>query len=217
MPDFTLARRNMLESQLRSAAVTEPRLIAAMGSIPRERFLPEKARALAYGEQALSIAPGRYMLAPLCLGVLLQAAEIKASEVVLVVGAGDGYAGAIVAKLAGTVIGLESDATLFQRAVDALSDLGIDNIALVNGPLTAGYPRQAPYNVIVVNGAVQTGLDPLTAQLSDGGRLVCVEYENSIGRARIYRRDAGVVAGRTVRDLNAALLPGFERTAAFSF
>ncbi|MDO9459938.1 MAG: protein-L-isoaspartate O-methyltransferase [Alphaproteobacteria bacterium] len=217
MTNFTTARRNLVESQLRASAILEPRLLAAAGSVPREHFLAKELQALAYGETHIPIAPGRYMLAPLCQGVLLQAAEIKADDAILVVGAGDGYMGALAAKLGGVVIGLESDPALSARAADLLTEYGIDNIALVEGDLAAGCAKQAPYDVIVLNGATQTGVESLLAQLNDGGRLVCVEYENGVGRARIYRRDGDACAGRTVRDLSAPLLPGFERAAAFSF
>lgn len=217
MTDFTTARRNMVESQLRADAILDPRLLAAAGSVPRERFLAREAQALGYGDAAVCIAPGRYLLAPLCTGVLLQAAEIKATDVILVVGAGDGYMGALAARLGGTVIGLESDPALSARAADQLNECGIDNIALVSGDLPAGCARQAPYDVIILNGATETGVGTLLAQLRDGGRLVCVEYENGVGRARIYRRDGDASAGRTIRDLAAPVLPGFERAAAFSF
>jgi len=217
MANFTTARRNMVENQLRPDAISDARLLSAAGSVPREYFAPADARALAYGEAQLGVAPGRYMLSPLCAAILLQAAEIAPGDVALVVGAGDGYMGALAARLAGTVIGLESDPVLLARATDQLNRCGIDNIALVGGDLAAGYARQAPYDVIVLNGATETGVAMLLAQLRDGGRLVCIEYENTVGRARVYRRDGGAVAGRTVRDLAAPVLPGFEKSAAFSF
>lgn len=217
MTDFTTARHNMVESQLRADAILDPRLLAAAESVPRERFLAREAQALAYGDATVCIAPGRYLLAPLCTGVLLQAAEVKPTDVILVVGAGDGYMGALAARLGGTVIGLESDPALSARAADQLNECGIDNIALVSGDLHAGCARQAPYDVIILNGATETGVGTLLAQLRDGGRLVCVEYENGVGRARIYRRDGDTSAGRTIRDLAAPVLPGFERAAAFSF
>lgn len=217
MIDFTKARRNMVESQLRANAVIEPRLLAAAGAVPREKFLTGEAQALAYGEAAIRIAPGRYMLAPLCAAILLQAAAIRNNEVVLVVGAGDGYMGALAASLGGTVIGLESDAALSPRATGQLNECGIDNIALVGGEMRAGYVKQAPYNVIILNGASETGVGTLLAQLGDGGRLVCVEMENGVGRARLYRRDGETTAGRIIRDIPAPVLPGFEKVPAFSF
>jgi protein-L-isoaspartate(D-aspartate) O-methyltransferase len=217
MTDFTAARRNMVESQLRANAITDPRLLAAANAVPRERFLGGAAKMMAYGEAAHPIAPGRYMLAPLCTAVLLQAAAIKANDVVLVVGAGDGYMGALAASLGGTVIGLESDAALMANAATRLNECGIDNMALVSGALNAGYTKQAPYDVIIINGATETGVAPLLAQLRDGGRLVCVQLENGVGRARLYRRDGDATAGRTVRDIPAPMLPGFEQAPAFSF
>ena len=217
MTDFATARHNMVECQLRPAAILDARVLAAAGAVPRECFLPKQARALAYGDAQIRIAAGRYMLAPLCLGVLLQGAEIQASDVVLIVGAGDGYMGALAARLAGTVIGLESEPALSASASDQLNECAMDNFAMVNGDMKAGCAKQAPYDVILVNGAVETGLEPLLAQLRDGGRLVCVEYDNGPGRARLYRRDADAIAGRTLRDLAAPVLPGFEKTAVFSF
>jgi len=217
MIDFTKARRNMVESQLRANAVLEPGLLAAAGSVPREKFLTGEARLLAYGEAAIRIAPGRYMLAPLCAAILLQAAVIQDNDVVLVVGAGDGYMGALAALLGGTVIGLESDAALSASATSQLNECGIDNIALVNGEMRTGYAKQGPYNVIIVNGATETGVGALLPQLCEGGRLVCVEIENGVGRARLYRRDGEATAGRTIRDIPAPVLPGFEQVPAFSF
>jgi protein-L-isoaspartate(D-aspartate) O-methyltransferase len=217
MTDFTKARRNMVESQLRANAIIEPRILAAANAVPREHFLGGAAKALAYGEAAHPVAPGRYMLAPLCAAVLLQEAAIKANDVILVVGAGDGYMGALAASLGGAVIGLESDSALMAIAAARLSECGIDNMALVSGALNAGYAKQAPYDVIILNGATETGVAPLLAQLRDGGRLVCVEMDNGVGRARLYRRDGNATAGRTVRDIPAPVLPGFEQAPAFSF
>lgn len=217
MIDFTTARRNMVENQLRPAAILDARLLAAFGAVPREVFAPKDAQALAYGETMLRIAADRYMMAPLCLAVLLQAAEIAPGDVVLIVGAGDGYLAALAARLAGTVIGLESDPALAASASDKLNDAGIDNFAMITGDLPAGCAKQAPYDVIIVNGAVQTGITPLISQLRQGGRLACVEYENGVGRARLYLGDDGSAAGRTVRDISAPVLPGFEKAAAFSF
>ncbi len=217
LTDFTMARRNMVENQLRPAAILDAQLLAAFDAVPREVFAPKEVQALAYVETALQIAADRYLLAPLCLAVLLQAAEIAAGDVVLIIGAGDGYLAALAARLAGTVIGLESDPALAVRASDRLNDAGIDNFAMVTGDLTAGCVKQAPYDVIIMNGAAQTGLTPLIGQLRQGGRLACVEYENGVGRARLYRGDDASAAGRTVRDLSAPILPGFEKSAAFSF
>jgi protein-L-isoaspartate(D-aspartate) O-methyltransferase len=217
LTDFTTARRNMVETQLRPAAILDARVLAAAGTVQREIFVPKETLALAYSETAIPIGANRYMLTPLCSAVLLQAAEITPDDVVLVVAAGDGYLAALAARLGGTVIGLESDPALAARATDKLNDCGVDNFAMITGDLAAGCAKQAPYDVILLNGATETGIEPLIAQLRQGGRLTCVEYENGVGHARMYRRNANSASGRTVRDLCAPILPGFEKAAAFNF
>ena len=217
MPKSELARRNMVDCQIRPADVTDPRIISAMGSVLRELFVPEDKRSTAYGEGHIEIAPHRYLLDPLTFCVLLKAAEIKSEEVVLIIGGGDGYSGAVISRLADAVLSLESDAVLAANAAGQLDSLGVDTIAMLTGPLAAGYSKQAPYDVIFVNGAVACNISTLTGQLRDGGRLVCVEYEGSVGRVILYRRDGNSVAGRPVRDLGAPILPGFEKTPSFQF
>lgn len=207
----------MVENQLRPAAISDARILAAAGAVQREIFVPKEMLPLAYSEMTIPIGANRYMLNPLSSAVLLEAAEIGPDDIVLVVAAGDGFLAALTARLAGTVIGLESDPALAARATDKLNDCGVDNFAMVTGDLAAGYPKQAPYDVILLNGAAETGIAPLIAQLRPGGRLACVEYENGVGHARVYRRDANSAAGRTVRDLCAPILPGFEKAAAFNF
>ncbi|HAK62270.1 MAG TPA: protein-L-isoaspartate O-methyltransferase [Alphaproteobacteria bacterium] len=217
MMDYAAARQNMVESQLRPAGISEATLLRAAAEIPREIFLEPEVRSTAYSEAAVCIAPGRFMLSPLSACWLLQGASIGQNEVVLVVGAGDGYMAALAAKLASTVIGLECDSALAARAALLFTQLGLDNIAMIEGELAAGDARQAPFDVIIVNGAVEAGLDPLTAQLSDGGRLVCVENENGAGQARLYRRDGDSVSSRPIRNISAPLLTGFAKAKAFSF
>lgn len=217
MMDTAAARQNMVESQLRPAGISDSRLLRAAGGIPREIFLEPAAQSIAYSEAAICFAPGRFMLSPLSACWLLQGAAIRQNEAVLVIGAGDGYMAALAAKLAGTVIGLECDKALAAHAAALFVRLNLDNIAMIEGPLNAGVPGQAPFDVVIVNGAVEAGLELLTAQLADGGRLACVENENGAGQARIYLRDAGTVSSRSIRNISAPLLTGFARAKAFSF
>lgn len=217
MMDYATARQNMVESQLRPAGIMDARLLRAAAEIPREIFLDPTAQSTAYSEAAISIAPGRFMLSPLSICWLLQGAAISQSDVVLVVGAGDGYMAALAARLASTVIGLECDKALAARAAAQFARLGLDNIAMIEGSLTAGDATQAPFDAVIVNGAVEAGLDPLTAQLANGGRLACVENENGAGQARIYRREADTVSSRSIRNISAPPLPGFARDKAFTF
>lgn len=217
MPNFELARRNMVDCQIRPADITDPRIIAVMGAVPRETFVPESKRDIAYAEGHLEFAPLRYLLDPLTFCVLLKAAQIKPEEVVLIIGGGDGYSSAVLSRLAEAVLSLESDAGLAAQASRRLDSLGVDTVAMLSGPLAVGYPKQAPYDVILVNGAIASGVAGLAAQLRDGGRLVCIEPDRYIGRVMLYQRDGNSVAGRAIRDLTAPILPGLEKIESFQF
>lgn len=217
MTNIAAARRNMVDCQIRPVDVTDPRILSAMGTVARERFVPELRRGLAYGQGHIEIAPGRYLLDPMTFSVLLKTAAIKAKEVVLIIGGGDGYSGAVVSQLAEAVLSLECDAALADNATQQLDAIGVDTVAILTGPLQQGYPKQAPYDVILVNGAIESGLEALTAQLRDGGRLICIEYAGGVGHVRLYRCDGGMVSGRTVGDLAAPVLPGFVKVESFQF
>ena len=144
----------MVESQLRTNKVTDTRILEAFETVPRERFLPEGRSGVAYIDEDLPVAPGRYLMEPMILARLLQAAEIAPGDIVLDIGCASGYSCAILARLADTVVALEADEALSQQAETALQDLVIDNAVVVQGDLTQGYAKQAPYNVILLGGAV---------------------------------------------------------------
>jgi len=218
MPDFDTARLNMVESQLRPNRVSDERLIQAFETVPRERFVPEALRSIAYVDEDLKIAPGRHMMEPMVLARLLQTAAIDPGDVVLVIGAGTGYACAVAAHLAATVVGLESDEDLANRAEAGLDALSIDNGVIVRGRLTEGYPKQAPYNVILVNGAVPEVPDGIAGQLADRGRLVTVERRGAgMGKAVLVERFGDAYGKRHVFDAATPILPGFEPQPGFVF
>ena len=215
--DFSELRTKMVDGQVRTTDVTDPAIIEAMLTIPREAFVDERMRPLAYIDEDLEIAHGRYLMEPSPFAKLVQLAEIRPGETVLDVGAGTGYSAAVLSRLAGRVVALESDSVLAERARAALATQAIDNVTVVTGPLAAGHTDAAPYDVIIVEGAVDVLPDALLAQLREGGRLVAVEGRGNAGVARIYLRSDGIVTGR--RAFNAAVkpLPGFERIPAFVF
>lgn len=218
MPDFDTARLNMVEGQLRPNQVSDERLLQAFESVPRERFVPAAARSIAYVDEDLKVASGRYMMEPMVLGRLLQTAAIEPSDVVLVIGAGPGYACAVAAHLAATVVGLESDAGLADQAESALDALSVDNSVIVRGQLNEGYRKQAPYDVILIHGAVHEIPDRVAEQLADGGRLVTVEREGpGMGKAVVLERFADAFGKRHVFDAATPVLPGFEVTPGFVF
>ena len=218
MVDFAAARWNMVESQLRTNKVTDLRLLDAFETVPRERFVPEPLRGIAYIDQDVALGDGRFVMEPRVLARLLQAAEPGPDDMALDLGCGSGYATAILSRLAATVVALEDDAALAAAANRTLAELEIDNAVVVEGRLAEGYPKQAPYNVILLGGAVAEIPAAITDQLAEGGRLVAVVSAGpGLGRATLMRRDAGVVASRVLYDAVLPMLPGFEAEPGFVF
>lgn len=215
--DFNQLRMRMVDSQVRTTDVTSLPLIDALLAIPREVFVPAARRELAYIDEDIEIAHGRFLMEPSPFARLVQLADIRAGDFVLDVGAGTGYSSAVISRLAGAVVALEENGALAVKAQETLSGLGCDTVAVVEGELARGYPAEAPYDVIVIEGAVQRVPEPLFDQLKEGGRLVVVEGYGNAGVARLYVRGGGVVSGR--RAFNAAVkpLPGFHTEPAFEF
>lgn len=217
--DYALARLNMVESQIRTNKVTDPEVVGAFESMPRELFVPKGKRGIAYMDEALEIGAGRFMLEPMVLARLLQAARPGPSDVALDVACGTGYATALLSRMVSTVVGLDSIDQLVELGNGLLSGLEIDNAALVAGPLSAGYRKQAPYNVILVNGAVEDLPDALFAQLADGGRLVTVEGGTAVGPglAVLYEKLSGRLGRRILFDAGTPMLAEFRREPGFVF
>jgi protein-L-isoaspartate(D-aspartate) O-methyltransferase len=204
-------RRAMVDSQLRTTAVNDPRVVAAMGEVPRERYVPAAQAAIAYLDTALAIAPGRSIPAPMILGRLLTEARVKPTDRVLVVGANTGYAAAVLATLAASVIALEEDASLMAQASLPAQ------VTPVSGPLTAGWPDAAPYDLILFDGAVEQVPPAIVAQLVDGGRIAAPIVENGITRLAIGRKAGSAFGMITFADAEAPALPGFEVRKGFTF
>ncbi len=216
--DYAAARSNMVESQLRTNKVTDVDLLAAFGSVARELFLPQAKRGIAYVDEDILLAADRYLMDPMVLARLLQAAAIRTGDVVLDIGCGTGYASAIMAKLTDTVVALECDGALAETTNEALSGLGVDNVVVVQGPLAEGYAKQAPYNVILLAGAVAEAPRAVFDQLAEGGRLVTVVKDGpGLGRACLFRRAGAVVSHRILFDAGTPLLPEFARQPGFVF
>ncbi len=218
MVDFAAARLNMVGSQLRTNKVTDLALIEAFETVPRERFVPEPLRGIAYVDEDVPLGGGRFVMEPMILARLLQAARPGPDDIALDIGCGTGYGTAILSRLTATVVALESDAALAATANQVLSGLEFDNAVVVEGKLTEGYPKQAPYNVILLSGAVAEVPPAIGAQLAEGGRLVTVvEAGTGLGRATLMQRDSGVISSRVLYDAAVPLLPGFEAEPGFVF
>ncbi len=216
--DYAAVRHNMVESQIRTNRVTDARIVAAMDELPRERFVPKQLRGIAYVDEDLDLGGGRSLMEPVVFARLVQLAQIASTDVVLDIGCATGYSAAVLSRLASTVVALESDADLANRATGLLAELGVDNVALVSGPLNAGYASQGPYHVIMLEGSVQEVPDALCKQLAEGGRLVAlVEGADGIGRGTVVTRVAGGFSKRVAFDGAVRPLPGFARKPAFVF
>lgn len=216
--DYHAARRKMVENQIRTNRVNDGAVIAAITDVPREEFLPPEMRGIAYVDADVPLGNGRQLMEPLLTARMIQAAGIDASDIVLDVGCVTGYAAAIIARLAGAVVALESDSGLADRARQTLAQLGLDTVSVVVGPLADGYPRQAPYDVIIVEGAVAGVPETLVAQLGEGGRLVAIVDDGTgVGRGTVFVRTHGILSRRVAFDGATPFLPGFEPTPAFRF
>jgi protein-L-isoaspartate(D-aspartate) O-methyltransferase len=216
MTDFSAARRNMVDGQVRTADVTDLRIISAMFAVPRETFLPPAKAGLAYLDLDVSVGEGgRRLLKPMLLAKLIQAADLAGTDRVLDVGCTSGYAAAVLARIAGQVVALEQDAALAKAARVALAAL--PNVAVQSGALTEGWPQSAPYDAIVIEGAVEFAPGMLMRQLKDGGRLVCVLGAGPSAKAMLYRRSGQDFGGRAIFDAAAPLLPGFVKPPQFAF
>lgn len=216
MSDFAQARRQMVNSQIRPADVTDRALQDAMLAIPRERFLPRSLGGSAYADMEIDLGHGRRFMRPRDFAKLVQAVAVKPGDIVLDLACGRGYSTAILSRLCETVIGLESEAGFASKAEGALSDVEADNAVIVTGDLKAGAPDHGPFNVILVNGAVDEVPAAWLDQLADGGRLGVIVREGGVGRARVYTGNGSAVGSRVVFDSMTSLLPGFERQPTFA-
>jgi protein-L-isoaspartate(D-aspartate) O-methyltransferase len=215
--EYARARSNMVTNQLRPSRVDDPQVLDAMAQVPRERFLPKALRGVAYADEDLPLPGGAWLIEPLVLARLIQAAEARPTDVVLVVGCTTGYAGAVLARLAGTVILVEPPA--LAGPVEALLDqLGVDNVVVVvSDDPAGGHPSQAPYDVILLVGSVPGVPPALLEQIGESGRIVAVIDDGRIGNATVFTKLHGVVGQREVCDAQTPPWPGVDPRPRFAF
>jgi protein-L-isoaspartate(D-aspartate) O-methyltransferase len=212
--NFDQMRRAMIASQLRTTGTNDPRVLAAMGEVPRERFVPEQRVSVSYADALVPLKPGRQLNSPMALGRLLTEASPREEDRVLVVGAATGYAAAVMARLSGSVVALEEDPELAGAAREALAGTGVE---LVEGALVEGHPAGAPYDLILIDGAVEFVPDALVRQLADGGRMAAALLEQGVTRLALGRRAGEGFGIAAFADAAAAILPGFVKPRAFTF
>lgn len=207
----------MISGQIKPNQVNDPKVIDAFAAIPKEAFVPKNRREVAYVDEDIEVAHGRFIIAPMVLARLVSLAAIRPDDVVLDVACGTGYSTAVLSRLAGVVVGIEDDPGLVELATEALGNLEIDNAAVIDRNLTKGCPGQGPFNVIMIAGGVEEIPETLKAQLVDGGRLVTVKVDRGVGRGFVLTRSGNKFGGREVFDAQVPVLPGFRRKKTFEF
>ena len=210
IPDFAAAREAMVESQLRPQGVADPAVLQAMGRVERERFLPADKRPLAYADRSVALGGGRFLTAPAVLGQLLTQMMPLRGQRALVVGAGTGYSAAVLAA-----IGLE--VTALETSPELASAARAGGVEIVEGPLEAGFAKGAPYDQILIDGAVEYLPDAIVGQLADGGRLGTALVDRGVTRLIVGRKVGGAFGYLSLSDAGVPVLPGFTRPRAFTF
>ena len=216
--DFTQARQNMVEGQIRTNRVTDQYLVDALEDLPREAFVPDNLKELVYIDEDLTVAPGRILMEPMIMARLIQEAHVENTDLCLVIGAATGYEAAVIARLAGAVVAIESQEDLIASSTQNLADQGGDTVSVMAGALGEGQADQGPYDVIFVNGAVGELPAALVDQLAEGGRLVYVQgFAKGTGKAMLVTKNNTIVSETELFDANIPALPEFAIKPAFNF
>lgn len=216
MVDYTSRRTMMVDTQVRPSDVTKFPIIDAMLDVPREVYTPDTLREAAYMGEHLALGADRVVLEPRTFAKMLEVLDIQNDHTVLDLGCGLGYSTAVLARMADFVAGVEDDADLANEAQTLLSENGVDNAAVLNGPLAEGAAKSGPYDVIMVQGAVEDVPASLLDQLREGGRIACIFAEGTLGVVRIGHKLNGSVTWRFAFNATAPTLSGFKKDVAFS-
>lgn len=217
MPDLANARQHMIDGQLRPNEVNDEKIIRAIESVNREKFVPKALSGVAYLDDDIEVAPGRRLMEPMVFARLVDAAHIKNTDLVLDVGCATGYSSAVLGRLAEAVVALEEDEALIASATDILAVESCDNVAVVSGPLKAGLAAQGPYDVIFINGMIDEIPDALVDQIAEGGRLICILNDQGVGKACYVTSDQGVISKRILFDASVHELVAFKKPEKFVF
>ena len=210
-------RQNMIDGQLRTNRVTNAAILAAMGRIMREKFLPTTLRGVAYIDEDVPLGNGRFLMEPMVFARLAQALNIQPTDIVLIVGGGCGYGTAVLSELAATVMMLEENAELADQADARLQGMGVENYVIVNAALSEGVPQQGPYHAILFEGAVSHVPQMIQNQLAPGGRMAGVVVEQGVSRAWLWRRTGMSCSGVPLFDARTPVLPGIAMEPGFVF
>ncbi|MEE2698112.1 MAG: protein-L-isoaspartate O-methyltransferase [Pseudomonadota bacterium] len=215
--NYAAARHNMVESQVKTNSIVHEKLLDALRKIPRESFVPSKFQGVAYVDNPVPLDDGRFLMAPLDMARLIQEAKPTVTDLALVIGCSTGYGAAVLSNMVGAVVGLESNASLASDATEIFEELCIDNVAVVAGDLSKGYPDQAPYDIIFFEGAIPNIPEQISSQLAEGGRLVCVLSDEGIDKAILCSLHSGNLSTRIIFESTLPMLPDFKKETNFVF
>lgn len=221
--NYESARQNMVDGQVRTNKVSDLRLIAALRSVPREKFVPQSLQQIAYVDEDMILPSGRFLLEPMVLGRLIQSAEIKPDHRVMDIGCASGYSTAVLAALAQEVVGVEADTSLCAQADQTLSALNIKNASIKQGPFLKGCTEKGPYDVIIINGALDAAPQALMSQLKEGGKLLCIIKAQAdravytIGKATLFEKSASLMSGRALFDAASPYIEVINKEEKFVF
>lgn len=217
MADYKSRRTMMVDTQVRPSDVTKFPIIDALLSVPREEYVPDHKREAAYIGETIELDDGRVLLEARTFAKMLEAVDVQPSDVVLDLGCGYGYSTAVLAQMADFVVAVEDDAARAQESQSILTAQGVDNAAVFEGLLTDGAAKNGPYDVVILQGAVEELPAALLEQVKDGGRVVAIFAEGALGVVRIGRKIDGVMNWRMAFNASAPTLAGFAKEVAFSF
>lgn len=216
MIDYQERRTMMVDTQVRPNDVTKYNVIAAMLEIPREEFVPDSRRDVAYVGENIEIARGRVVLEPRTIAKMIDALDLQPTELVLNLAAGYGYTAAVLGRLAQAIVAVEEDAEMAAEATRRLAGIGADNVAVVQGPIAAGHKAEAPYDAILIEGAIEELPEALAEQLAEGGRIIALFLDATVGVVRSGVKLDGVITWRYAFNAGAPVLPGFRRVREFT-
>ena len=216
MTDYAARRTTMVDTQVRPCDVTKFPVIEAMLRVERELFVPRDKREAAYIGENVDLGGSRVVLDPRTLGKMLDFLNIQNDELVLDIGVGLGYSSALISRMSEAVVAVEDDPDRISEAEETLGQVGADNVVLHNGALADGAAQHGPYDVIILQGAVEHMPDAILGQLKDGGRIACIFNKDALGIVKIGHKLNGKVNWRFAFNAAAPVLAGFERPKAFT-
>ena len=217
--DFKIARKNMVENQIRANKVTSLNVINAFLDVPREKFVPDALQEISYVDEDIQLSRNRFMMKPMILARLFQSLNLKGNENILHVGSNSGYGSAILSRMCSSVISLESDKKLFETSIHTFSNMGFDNVVPLHGSMENGVEKEAPFDIIFIEGTIEKERKSLFGQLNENGKLIAIirPANIKIGKAKLFFKISNEIGLENLFDAQVSKLSIFKSKTKFSF